>query len=167
MSAQHWRPAFVGIGSNLDGPEQQVDQAIVALAELPDTILISQSRLYRSSPMGPSDQPDFVNAVVAVLTQAEPQAFLEQMQAIERKQGRKREGERWGPRTLDLDLLAYSGRIINEDDLTVPHPGIAKRNFVLLPWQEIAPNFVVPGLPDVAAMAASISTKEPRIERID
>ena len=167
MSAQHWRPAFVGIGSNLDAPEQQVDQAIVALAELPDTILISQSRLYRSSPMGPSDQPDFVNAVVAVLTQAEPQAFLEQMQAIERKQGRKREGERWGPRTLDLDLLAYSGRIINEVDLTVPHPGIAKRNFVLLPWQEIAPNFVVPGLPDVAAMASNISTTEPRIERIN
>ncbi len=166
MSVPHWRPAFVGVGSNLDAPEQQVNQAIVALADLPDTLLVSQSALYRSSPMGPSDQPDFINAVVAILTQAEPQELLRQMQAIERKQGRKRDGERWGPRTLDLDLLAYSSVIINEDGLTVPHPGIAERNFVLLPWQEIAPNFVVPGLPDVAAMASNISTTEPRIERI-
>jgi 2-amino-4-hydroxy-6-hydroxymethyldihydropteridine diphosphokinase len=166
MSAPHWRPAFIGVGSNLVAPEQQVNQAIVALADLPGTILVSQSGLYRSSPMGPSDQPDFINAVVAVLTQAEPLAFLQQMQAIERKQGRKRDGERWGPRTLDLDLLAYSSVIIKEDELTVPHPGIAERNFVLLPWQEIAPSFVVPGLPDVAAMASNISTTEPRIERI-
>ena len=167
MSVSHWRPAYVGVGSNLDDPEQQVNRAIVALAKLPDTVLITQSSLYRSSPMGPTDQPDFINAVVGVLTQAEPRALLQQMQAIERKQGRKRDGERWGPRTIDLDLLAYSSVIIRDDGLTLPHPGIAERNFVLLPWQEIAPNFVVPGLPDVAAMAANISTKEPRIERID
>lgn len=167
MNAPHWRPAFVGVGSNLDDPRQQVTLAIVALAELPDTALVSQSAFYRSSPMGPSDQPDFINAVVAVLTQLRPQALLAQMQAIERKQGRKRDGERWGPRTLDLDLLAYSSEIIDEDGLTVPHPGIVERNFVLLPWQEIAPNFVVPGLQDIAAMAANISTTEPRIERID
>lgn len=167
MNTPHWRPVFVGIGSNLDAPEQQVNQAIIALAELPGTMLVSQSRLYRSSPMGPVDQPDFINAVVAVLTQALPRVFFEQMQAIERKQGRKREGERWGPRTIDLDLLAYSGLIIDEEGLTVPHPGIAERNFVLLPWQEIAPNFVVPGLRDVAAMASTISTTEPRVECIN
>ena len=96
MSVPHWRPAFVGVGSNLDAPEQQVNQAIVALADLPDTLLVSQSALYRSSPMGPSDQPDFINAVVAVLTQTEPLAFLQQMQAIERKQGRKRRGKAIG-----------------------------------------------------------------------
>ena len=92
---------------------------------------------------------------------------MQQLQEIERKQGRKRDGERWGPRTLDLDLLAYAGEIINEDDLIVPHPGIAERNFVLLPWQEIAPNYRVPGHAAVAAMAANISTSEPRIERIE
>jgi 2-amino-4-hydroxy-6-hydroxymethyldihydropteridine diphosphokinase len=116
--------------------------------------------------MGPADQPDFINAVVALLTQANACDLLQQLHGIERDHGRVRNGERWGPRTLDLDLLAYAGHIINEDDLTVPHPGIAERNFVLLPWQEIAPTYRVPGRADIAAMAARISLTEPRIERI-
>jgi 2-amino-4-hydroxy-6-hydroxymethyldihydropteridine diphosphokinase len=113
-----------------------------------------------------TDQPDFVNAVAAILTQTNARDLLQQLQEIERRQGRDRSVERWGPRTLDLDLLAYGAEIINEGDLIVPHPGIADRNFVLLPWQEIAPNYRVPGRTDVAAMAASISVSEPRIERI-
>jgi 2-amino-4-hydroxy-6-hydroxymethyldihydropteridine diphosphokinase len=116
--------------------------------------------------MGPSDQPDFINAVAALLTQLNARTLLQQLQDIERKQGRVRDGERWGPRTLDLDLLALGGQIINEDDLIVPHPGIAERNFVLLPWQEIAPNYHVPGQTDIAALASGISTTEPRIKRI-
>lgn len=167
MKAPHWWPAYIGVGSNLDSPEDQVRKAVAALAQLPGSILVSQSGLYRSSPMGPSDQPDFVNAVVALLTQTNACDLLHQLQDLERMQGRKRGGERWGPRTLDLDLLAYGGEIINEGDLTVPHPGIAERNFVLLPWREIAPTFCVPGHTDVAAMAASISILEPRIERIE
>ena len=166
MSALHWWPVYIGIGSNLESPENQVRQAIVALADLPRSILVSQSGLYRSSPMGQSDQPDFVNAVAALLTQTKAVDLLQQLQDIERKQGRKSDGERWGPRTLDLDLLAYAGEIIKKEDLIVPHPGIADRNFVLLPWQEIAPSFVVPGLPDVAAMASNISTTEPHTKRI-
>jgi 2-amino-4-hydroxy-6-hydroxymethyldihydropteridine diphosphokinase len=166
MTAPHWRPVYIGIGSNLESPEDQVRQAIAALGDLPDSILVSESGLYYSSPMGPSDQPDFVNAVVALLTQANAREMMSQMQEIERQQGRERDGERWGPRTIDLDLLAYAGQIINEDELIVPHPGIADRNFVLLPWQEIAPHYRVPGLAAVAALAASISVSEPRIERI-
>jgi len=166
MSAPHWWPVYIGIGSNLGSPEDQVRQAVASLGDLPQSILVSVSGLYRAAPMGPSDQPDFVNAVAALLTQTNPHDLLQQLQEIERKQGRERNGERWGPRTLDLDLLAYAGEIINEDDLIVPHPGIAERNFVLLPWQEIAPNYRVPGNADVAVMAASISVSEPRIERI-
>jgi 2-amino-4-hydroxy-6-hydroxymethyldihydropteridine diphosphokinase len=166
MSAPHWWPAYIGIGSNLESPEDQVRQAIAALGNLPRSILVSASGFYRSAPMGPSDQPDFINAVAAILTQTNPRELLQQLQDIERKQGRERSGERWGPRTLDLDLLAYGGEIINEDDLILPHPRIGDRNFVLLPWQEIAPNYRVPGRTDVAAMAAGISASEPRIERI-
>ena len=166
MSAPHWRPVYIGVGSNLDTPENQVRQAFVSLAELPNSILVSQSGLYRSSPMGPSDQPDFINAVAALLTQSNARILLQLLQDIERKQGRVRNGERWGPRTLDLDLLAFGGQIINEDDLIVPHPGIAERNFVLLPWQEIAAHFHVPGQTDVAVLAAGVSTTEPRIKRI-
>jgi 2-amino-4-hydroxy-6-hydroxymethyldihydropteridine diphosphokinase len=166
MSVPHWWPAYIGIGSNLESPEDQVRQAIAALGDLPRCVLVSASGLYRSAPMGPPDQPDFVNAVAAILTQTNARDLLQQLQEIERRQGRDRSVERWGPRTLDLDLLAYGAEIINEGDLIVPHPGIADRNFVLLPWQEIAPNYRVPGRTDVAAMAASISVSEPRIERI-
>ncbi len=166
MSAPHWWPAYIGIGSNLESPENQVRQAIAALADLPGSVLVSESGLYRSAPMGPSDQPDFINAVAALLTQTKAHDLLHQLQDIERKQGRPRGGERWGPRAMDLDLLAYAGQIINDDDLIVPHPGIADRNFVLLPWQEIAPNYRVPGQAEVAALAANISVSEPRIERI-
>jgi len=166
MNSPHWWPVYVGIGSNLHSPESQVRQAIAALAELPDSVLVSASALYRSSPLGPSGQPDFINAVAAILTQTKACDLLQQLQDIERNQGRKPDGERWGPRTMDLDLLAYAGQIINEEDLIVPHPGIADRNFVLLPWQEIAPNYRVPGQAVVAALAANISVSEPRIERI-
>jgi 2-amino-4-hydroxy-6-hydroxymethyldihydropteridine diphosphokinase len=166
VSAGHWWPVYIGIGSNIDSPEDHVTQAIESLAGLPGSILVSASGLYRSSPMGPVDQPDFINAVVALLTQANACDLLQQLHGIERDHGRVRNGERWGPRTLDLDLLAYAGHVINEEDLTVPHPGIAERNFVLLPWQEIAPTYRVPGRADIAAMAARISLTEPRIERI-
>jgi 2-amino-4-hydroxy-6-hydroxymethyldihydropteridine diphosphokinase len=166
MSEPHWWPAYIGIGSNLDSPEDQVVQAIAALADLPDSIVVSESGLYRSAPLGPMDQPDFFNAVVAILTRANARQLLRQMREIERQQGRKRDGERWGPRTIDLDLLAYAGQCIAEEGLIVPHPGITERNFVLLPWREIAPHYYVPGLAEVAMLAAEVSATEPRIERI-
>ncbi len=167
MTAPHWRPAYVGIGSNLDSPAKQVAQAVESLRALPDCVLVSESGLYRSSPMGPSDQPDFINAVVALVTRNSAHGLLRQLQEIEQTQGRVRDGERWGPRTLDLDLLAYAGLMIDDEDLTVPHPGIAERNFVLLPWREITPNYRLPQQADIAAMANRVSLSEPRIERID
>jgi len=166
VSAPHWWPVYVGIGSNLDSPEDHVTQAIAALGELSGSILVSASGLYQSSPMGRADQPDFINAVAALITQTNAHDLLQQLREIERQHGRIRDGERWGPRTLDLDLLAYAGLIIDDDDLTVPHPGIAERNFVLLPWQEIAPHYCVPGRADIASMAATMPATEARIERI-
>ncbi len=167
MSAPHWWPVYIGVGSNLDSPQDQVSKAIAALSSLRDTILIAESGLYRSAPMGPAGQPDFVNAVVGLLTKTSARELLTQLHEIERTLGRDRGGDRWGPRRIDLDLLAYAAQVIDEEDFAVPHPGIAKRNFVLLPWQEIAPTFRVPGQGEVAVMAAGISKSEPRIERIE
>jgi 2-amino-4-hydroxy-6-hydroxymethyldihydropteridine diphosphokinase len=167
MIAPHWWPAYIGIGSNLESPEHQVSAAMKAIGGLPDTRLVSQSGLYRSSPMGPADQPDFVNAVVAVMTEKSASDLLHDLQEIERQHGRVRDGQRWGPRTLDLDLLAYADLVSDDEELTLPHPGIAQRNFVLLPWQEIAANFRLPGGVDIAGMAATVSRTEPRIERIE
>jgi 2-amino-4-hydroxy-6-hydroxymethyldihydropteridine diphosphokinase len=166
MNAPHWRPAYIGVGSNLDSPEDQVRNAIDSIGDLPDSVFITMSGLYRSSPMGPADQPDFVNAVVAIVTQMSAVQLLAALQDIEQEHGRTRDVERWGPRTLDLDLLAFAGQVIESEELTVPHPGIAGRNFVLLPWQEIAPRYRLPGGADIAGLASQVSLTEPRIERI-
>lgn len=159
-----WRPAYIGLGSNLDGPARQIDAAVDKLSELPDTHMVLRSNLYRSAPLGGIEQPEFVNAVAALLTRLEPSSLLQHLQAIERGRGREQGGMRWGPRVLDLDLLVYSHAIIDDPDLTVPHPGIAERNFVLLPLRELAPDLVIPGLGRVAAIP--VNYKEPRIERI-
>ena len=160
----HWFPAYVGIGSNLEMPARQVDAAIALLAETPDSRLVTYSSLYRSAAFGGIEQPDFVNAAAAMLTRLEPDAFLEALQSIEKRQGRVRGAARWGPRVLDLDLLVYSGRTIDAPGLTVPHPGIAERNFVLLPLAEIAPELVIPGLGRVSKVPVNMD--EPSISRI-
>jgi 2-amino-4-hydroxy-6-hydroxymethyldihydropteridine diphosphokinase len=136
--------AYIGIGSNLQVPIQQVRKAILALANLPLTQLIAQSRLYRSAPMGPQSQPDYINAVVALDTSLDVTELLKMLQAIEHTQGRIRDGSRWGPRTLDLDILLYGDECINQPQLHVPHPGLCERNFVLYPLSEIAPQLVIP-----------------------
>jgi 2-amino-4-hydroxy-6-hydroxymethyldihydropteridine diphosphokinase len=116
--------------------------------------------------MGPADQPDYINAVVAIMTQASPAELLEQLQHIEMGQGRKRGGERWGARTIDLDLLMHGQTVIEGSDLTLPHPGIALRNFVLLPFAEIAADVVVPGLASVASLMQSLGSSQLAIERL-
>lgn len=161
-----WRPAYIAIGSNLDSPVDQVRRAMDALDELPESKLVLRSALYRSGPLGPADQPDFVNAVVAMLTTIGERQLLARLQEIERAFGRKRSSERWGPRVLDLDLLSYSHVVLDEDGLVLPHPGIAERNFVLLPWNEIAPQYEVPGLGTVTALLRRAPAK-PVIERLD
>ena len=147
--------AWVGIGSNLNDPEQQVQRAFVALGELPDTQLRVQSSLYRTAPMGPQDQPDYINAVAEVATRLDAAALLAQLQAIETDAGRQR-GIKWGPRSLDLDLLTYGKERINRPGLKVPHPGIGERNFVLLPLLSVAPELEIPGLGPVHQLAADI-----------
>lgn len=164
MPRTHWYPAYVGIGSNLDEPARQVEAALSSLVVLPGTRLVSRSSLYRCAPFGGVEQPDFVNAVAALLTTLAPQALLGELQSLERQAGRTRNGPRWGPRILDLDLLVYAGRTLDEPGLVVPHPGIAERNFVLLPLGEIAPQLVIPGLGPVSGIPADAS--EPSISRI-
>ena len=160
----HWYPAYIGVGSNLDGPARQVECAIEFLGNVPDSLVTGTSSLYRSSAFGGIEQPDFVNAVVALLTTLQPAELLAQIQAVEARQGRERDETRWGPRIIDLDLLVFSGMTIDAPDLTVPHPGIAERNFVLLPLGEIAPNLVIPGLGRVASIPVNMD--EPSIARI-
>ena len=130
------RLAYIGLGSNLDDPEAQIERAIRRLGSIPQSRVAARSSLYRSAPFGPVEQPDFINAVAALST-----------------------------RLIDLDLLVYGTDTINEDGLTVPHPGIGERNFVLLPLREIAPDLVVPGLGRLAGIA--VNENEPRISRVD
>ena len=160
----HWRPAYVGIGSNLQSPAGQVESALELLSSIPETRVVRCSSLYRSAPFGGIEQPDFVNAAAALLTRLSARKLLHELQHIEARRGRQRDEVRWGPRVLDLDLLVYAVETIDEPGLSVPHPGIAERNFVLLPLKEIAPGLVVPGLGPVARLPVNLD--EPRIERI-
>lgn len=163
-SNAHWYPAYIGLGSNLDGPERQLYKAIGLLKSLPDTIPICHSSLYRSAPYGGLEQPDFVNSAAALMTQLSAHELLAALQVLEISQGRVRDGERWGPRLIDLDLLAFSQQRIDDERLTVPHPGIVDRNFVLLPLREIAPDLNIPGLGRVKNLA--VDWHEPAISRI-
>lgn len=135
---------YIGLGSNLAEPAMQVRRACEALGQLPESRLLACSSLYSSPPMGPPDQPDYINAVAALETPLSPHDLLAELQAIEQAQGRVRE-RRWGARTLDLDLLLYGDRQIDDQQLTVPHVGLPERAFVLYPLQEIAPTLVIPG----------------------
>jgi len=165
QQSQGWT-AYIGVGSNLESPREQVEQAISAIAQMKGCFLVAKSSLYRSEPMGQVDQPAFINAVVAVQTVLDPRTLLAKLQGIEQDQGRVRDGEHWGPRTLDLDLLMHGSSVINEPGLTLPHPGIALRNFVLLPFAEIASDVVIPELTDVATLARKIGTSKPAIEKL-
>jgi 2-amino-4-hydroxy-6-hydroxymethyldihydropteridine diphosphokinase len=161
----HWRPAYIAIGSNLDDPETQVRRAFAALQNLPDSACARCSGLYRSAPMGPSDQPDFVNAAAAILTRLGPHDLMRELKAIESAQGRQRDTRRWGPRVLDLDLLVMGMLRVDEPGLQIPHPGIAERNFVLLPLAEIAPYLLVPGRASVKKLLTDLGSGA-RIERM-
>jgi 2-amino-4-hydroxy-6-hydroxymethyldihydropteridine diphosphokinase len=158
MQPQRWVPAYVALGSNLDDPVAQIARAMDALGELPDTRLVLRSSLYRSRPFGPVEQPDFVNAVAGLLTALEPARLLQCLQATEARLGRERPVVRWGPRRIDLDLLVHGGTRIAQPDLTVPHPGIAERAFVLVPLAEIAPDLLVPGAGSVRDLLAQVDS---------
>jgi len=158
--------AFIGLGSNLDDPEQQVRGACRDLQLLPKSALVSCSSLYRSRPLGPKDQPDFINAVAELRTELEPEALLGELQRIERGHGRVRGGEPWGPRPLDLDLLLLGDRVIRSARLTVPHPRMTEREFVLYPLIEIAGPEL--DIPDHGPLGALASACDPRgLEKLD
>ena len=139
--------AYIGLGSNLQSPIAQVERALVELAELPHSRMIRASSLYRSAPMVADGdlaaQPDYINAVAQIETTLSPHQLLTQLQQLEQQHQRRRE-RRWGPRSLDLDLLLYGNEIVVSADLQVPHPGLCERSFVLIPLLEIGPNLRLP-----------------------
>lgn len=147
--------AYIGLGGNLDRPDARIKSARAAIHAISGVSEAGFSSLYQSAPMGPRDQPDFVNAVMAVDTVLAPLDLLDELQAIETAAGRVRQGERWGPRTLDLDLLLFGDCTLHSERLTLPHPGLAEREFVLYPLREIAPELRIPGLGRLADLCAA------------
>jgi 2-amino-4-hydroxy-6-hydroxymethyldihydropteridine diphosphokinase len=154
-----WLPAYVGVGSNLSDPERQVRRALDALGTLPGSRLVAVSPLYRTRPFGDVVQPAFVNAVAGLLSQRTPEDLLDDLRALERILGREPPRERWGPRVIDLDLLAMGRETRATASLTLPHPGIAGRDFVLYPLADIAPELDVPGLGRVAGLRERVANR--------
>ena len=144
--------AYIALGSNLYTPLEQLKRALNALAQLPQTQLMAVSSFYRSKPLGPQDQPDYLNAAVEISTALSPLALLDELQRIENEQGRVRL-RRWGERTLDLDILLYGDEIIQSERLTVPHYDMHNREFVIVPLAEIAPNLILPNGQKLAELA--------------
>jgi|TARA_B110001454_G_scaffold68973_1_gene67327 2-amino-4-hydroxy-6-hydroxymethyldihydropteridine diphosphokinase len=134
---------YIGLGANLDQPQQQLEQALIELAQLPHSELISHSSLYHSKPVGPQDQPDYINAVALIETTLSPLELLDALQQLEQDHGRIRK-RHWGERTLDLDIILIDHQVIESERLTVPHPFAQQRSFVLVPLAEIAPQLVFP-----------------------
>ena len=163
--AARWQPAYIGLGSNLDDPARQVKLAIDACARLPNTKVVSCSRLYISKPFGPIEQADFVNAVVGAVTQLTPEQLLVELRRVETLLGRKPGQERWGPRRIDLDLLVLGQERRVTASLQVPHPGLAERDFVLYPLNDIAPHLEIAGLGRVRDLFERVPNRglEPQI----
>jgi 2-amino-4-hydroxy-6-hydroxymethyldihydropteridine diphosphokinase len=145
----------VAIGSNLDRPLAQVNESFAHLENLPATGRLLRSRLYGTRPLGPQDQPDFVNAAAGMLTQLSARELLEGLLRIEKTMGRERR-QRWGPRVIDLDLIWMPGETIDEPGLTLPHPGVSSRNFVLYPLADIAPTLAIPGHGKVSELLRAV-----------
>jgi 2-amino-4-hydroxy-6-hydroxymethyldihydropteridine diphosphokinase len=151
--------AYVGLGSNLDAPQRQVTQALRELSGIPRTRLVRRSSLYRSAPLGYTAQPEFVNAVAALDTALSPEELLTELQAIEARHGRLRSFPD-APRTLDLDLLLYGGEVRDSVQLTVPHPRMHERAFVLKPLLELAPEISIPGRGPAEAFLAACTGQQ-------
>ena len=146
---------YIALGSNLDEPVEQIKSARCAIASLAGLQELAFSSLYQSPPMGPQNQPDYVNAVMCVATDQLPATLLHCLQIIENNHGRVRKGERWDARTLDLDILLYGDQEIDLPDLIIPHIGLAERSFVLYPLLEIAPEIVIPGKGSITELVAN------------
>jgi 2-amino-4-hydroxy-6-hydroxymethyldihydropteridine diphosphokinase len=161
MSSAQSSRAYIGIGSNLENPLQQLSAAVKSLRAIPETQLLALSHIYQTAPIGPADQPDYTNAAALLETGLTPEVLLDALQAIENQQGRVRE-VRWGPRTLDLDIILYADITIRTARLTVPHIEMENRNFVLIPLMDISPALTLPNgqsLKTVAEAAGSEGIK--------
>lgn len=138
------KTVYIAVGSNLDDPVMQVREAVDRMQDIPGVSIKKTSSLYQSQPMSPKDQPDFINAVVEIETNLEAENLLNFLQRIEAAQKRVRSDDRWGPRTIDLDILLFGDEIIKTKRLRIPHPGLSQREFVVYPLSEVAANLVLP-----------------------
>ncbi|NIF48729.1 2-amino-4-hydroxy-6-hydroxymethyldihydropteridine diphosphokinase [Enterobacter sp. Ap-1006] len=149
--------AYIALGSNQASPLEQVSSALDALAAIPQSRMVATSSFYRTPPLGPQDQPDYLNAAVVLDTDLSAETLLDHTQRIELEHGRVRKAERWGPRTLDLDLMLFGDEVMHTERLTVPHYDMKNRAFMLVPLLEIAPECRFPDGQSVAAILASLS----------
>lgn len=155
--------AYIAIGSNLASPLEQVNAAVQALGEIPQSRLVQVSAFYRTPPLGPQDQPDYLNAAVVLETSLDAETLLDNTQRIELQQGRQRKAERWGPRTLDLDIMLFGDEVINTDRLTVPHYDMKNRGFMLWPLWEIAPELTFPNGESLQAILQQLNAEKPAL----
>lgn len=153
--------AYIAIGSNLASPLEQVNAAVQALGDIPQTRVVALSSFYRTPPLGPQDQPDYLNAAIALETALSAEALLDNTQRIELQQGRVRKEERWGPRTLDLDIMLFGDAQIHTERLTVPHYDMKRRGFMLWPLFEIAPDLTFPDGEHLSALLAQLNAETP------
>lgn len=153
--------AYIAIGSNLASPLEQVNAAVQALGGIPQSRTVAVSSFYRTPPLGPQDQPDYLNAAVAIETDLDAETLLDNTQRIELQQGRVRKAERWGPRTLDLDIMLFGDEVIHTERLTVPHYDMKNRGFMLWPLFEIAPDLIFPDGSTLNAILQSLNAEKP------
>lgn len=155
--------AYIAIGSNLASPLEQVNAAVQALSEIPQSRLVAVSAFYRTPPLGPQDQPDYLNAAVVLETSLDAETLLDNTQRIELTQGRQRKAERWGPRTLDLDIMLFGDDVINTERLTVPHYDMKNRGFMLWPLFEVAPQLTFPTGESLQAILQQLNADKPAL----
>ncbi|MFY9996481.1 MAG: 2-amino-4-hydroxy-6-hydroxymethyldihydropteridine diphosphokinase [Leclercia sp.] len=153
--------AFIAIGSNLASPLEQVNAAVQAMGDIPQTRVVALSAFYRTPPLGPQDQPDYLNAAIALQTALSADTLLDHTQRIELQQGRVRKAERWGPRTLDLDIMLFGDEVIHSERLTVPHYDMKRRGFMLWPLFEIAPQLSFPDGETLSAVLQQLNAEKP------
>ena len=153
--------AYIAIGSNLASPLEQVNAAVQALGEIPESRIIAVSSFYRTPPLGPQDQPDYLNAAVVLETALAAETLLDNTQRIELQQGRVRKDERWGPRTLDLDIMLFGQEAIATERLTIPHYDMKNRGFMLWPLFEIAPDLLFPDGVSLHTLLSGLNAEKP------
>jgi len=153
--------AYIAIGSNLASPLEQVNAAVQALGEIPQSKIVAVSSFYRTPPLGPQDQPDYLNAAVVLETALDAETLLDNTQRIELQQGRVRKAERWGPRTLDLDIMLFGHETINTERLTVPHYDMKNRGFMLWPLFEVDPNLIFPDGTSLKSILDNLNAEKP------